>query len=409
MKRYGLLGKTLKHSYSPEIHAMLGDYSYKLFETPEENLSAFLQSGEFDGLNVTMPYKKQVIPFLSDLSETARRTGSVNTIKADENGLHGFNTDYAGFLWMLADAGIDVKEKKCVVLGNGGASATVQTALADAGAAKVAVISHKDNNKETLLALSDYDILVNTTPVGMFPGNGESPVDLSLFSRLSGVADIVFNPLKTALVLQAEALGVPYAVGLPMLVAQAKRSAEIFTGLPISDEKIKLVTGVLKRKEQNIVLIGMPGCGKTTIARQLATRLHRPFFDADKVIAERAGRSIPDIFAESGEEAFRKIEREVLSDLGKKNGIVLSTGGGCVTQPQNDTFLKQNGLLLFLERPLQELATDGRPLSQSPEALAAMYAGRLPLYRAWADHSFANDSSPARMAAKILKQIGYER
>ena len=409
MKRCGLLGKTLIHSYSPAIHAMFGNESYRLFETPEEKLAEFLQNGDFDGLNVTMPYKKAVIPYLSDLSETALRTGSVNTITKDETGLHGFNTDYSGFLWMLADAGIKPQGKKCVILGNGGASATVQVALADAGAEKVTVVSHKDNTEETLRTLADYDILVNTTPVGMFPQNGESPADLKIFSHLSGVADIVFNPLKTTLILQAEAMGIPCAAGLPMLVAQAKKSAEIFSGEPIPDEKIRFVTGVLKRKEQNLVLIGMPGSGKTTIARQLASRLHRPFFDADKIVAERAGKSIPEIFSEDGEDAFRVLESEVLAELGKQNGIVLSTGGGCVTQERNYPLLKQNGVLLLLDRPLQELATGGRPLSADPQALKKLYESRAPIYRAWADHTFANILPPARMAAKILTRLGYER
>lgn len=409
MGNFGLLGGKLGHSFSPFIHGMLSDYAYSLFETPEDQLETFLTSGAFDGLNVTIPYKKAVIPYLADLSDEAERIGAVNTIRADENGLHGYNTDYFGFSWMLKDAGISVSGKKCVVLGNGGASAPVQAVLWDEGASDVAVVTHKENTEEKIRSLADYQIIVNTTPVGMYPNNGKSPVDLALFTHPEGVADIVYNPLKTALILQAEAMEVPYATGLPMLVAQAKKSAEIFTGEAIPNERIRDITGVLKRGQQNLVLIGMPGCGKTTIARQLAKRLHRDFFDADKEIVDRAGKSIPEIFAEDGEEAFRALESQVLEDLGKKTGIVISTGGGCVTRARNTPFLKQNGVVIFLERPLSLLETDGRPLSKSPEALAAMKKERQPLYQALADHSFENSGTPEQLAIRILKQLGYER
>lgn len=409
MSTFGLLGEKLGHSFSPQIHALLDGYAYSLFETPEDRLEEFLKSGSFDGLNVTVPYKKKVIPFLDSLSELAERIGSVNTIKADETGLHGFNTDYFGFSRMLSDAGIDVKDRRCVVLGNGGASATVQTVLHDLGAAEVAVVEHRENTPERIRELKSFQIVVNATPVGMYPHNGESPVDLSLFDRLLGVADIVFNPLKTALILQAESLGIPFACGLTMLVAQAKQSAEIFTGKTIPDERIREIAGILRRQCRSLVLIGMPGSGKTTVARQLAKRMHRPLIDTDREIAFRAGKPVPRIIEEDGEEAFRELETAVLRDVTKRTGAVIATGGGCVTQPRNIPLLRQNGFVIFLERPLHLLARGGRPLSAGKDAVAKLYKARLPLYLSACDLRIRNDRPPEEMAAQLLKRTGYER
>lgn len=398
----GLLGRKLGHSYSPQIHGCLSDYSYSLFEKEPEEIGDFLKHGDFTGLNVTIPYKKAVIPFLDELSPTAKALGAVNTIvRRSDGSLFGHNTDYFGFASLLKRSGLSVTGKKVLVLGSGGASSTV-TAVLNALGAKAVVISRSgENNYGNLCLHADAAAIVNATPVGMFPNTGVSPVDLSLFPKLEGVLDVIYNPARTQLLLDAEALGIPCANGLWMLVAQAKESAEYFTGTSIDDAVIAPIHAKLVRQMENIVLIGMPGCGKSTIGAILADRLGRQLVDVDEEIIRLAGKPIPEIFAQDGEAIFRDWETKALSGLGKQSALVIATGGGCVTQPRNYPLLHQNGTIFWLKRDISKLPTDGRPLSQA-NSLDDMFVKRAPLYAKFADHAISNDGPAQETAAAIL-------
>lgn len=401
----GLLGRKLGHSYSPQIHNLLGDYSYVLFEKEPEELENFLKNGDFSGLNVTIPYKKEVIPYLSELSPTAKKMGCVNTVLRRSDGtLYGHNTDYFGFTSLVRHAGLSVAGKKVLVLGSGGASNTAVAALKDLGASPVVISRSGENNYQNLHRHTDAAAIVNTTPVGMYPNTGVSPIDLGLFPHLEGVLDVIYNPARTQLLLDAEKLGIPRENGLWMLVAQAKEAAEVFTGGKISDEVIEKIYRQLSHQMKNIVLIGMPGCGKTTIGTLLAEKLGRTLADADEKIIALAGKSIPEIFAQDGEPTFRDWETKALTELGKQSGLVIATGGGCVTQKRNYPLLHQNGYLVWLERDWSKLPTDGRPLSQAND-LGKMYAARKPLYEAFADIRVENAGTPEETAQKILDAL----
>lgn len=401
----GLLGRKLGHSYSPQIHNLLGDYSYVLFEKEPEELENFLKTGDFSGLNVTIPYKKEVIPYLSELSPTAKKMGCVNTVLRRSDGtLYGHNTDYFGFTSLVRHAGLSVTGKKVLVLGSGGASNTAVAALKDLGASPVVISRSGENNYQNLHRHTDAAAIVNTTPVGMYPNTGVSPIDLKLFPHLEGVLDVIYNPARTQLLLDAEKLGIPWENGLWMLVAQAKEAAEVFTGGKISDEVIEKIYRELSYQMKNIVLIGMPGCGKTTIGTLLAEKLGRTLADADEKIISLAGKSIPDIFAQDGEPTFRDWETKALTELGKQSGLVIATGGGCVTQKRNYPLLHQNGYLVWLERDCSVLPTDGRPLSQAND-LGKMYAARKPLYEAFADIRVENAGTPEETVQKILDAL----
>ena len=401
----GLLGRKLGHSYSPQIHNLLGDYSYVLFEKEPEELENFLRNGDFSGLNVTIPYKKEVIPYLSELSPTAQKMGCVNTILRRSDGtLYGHNTDYFGFTSLVRHAGLSVAGKKVLVLGSGGASNTAVAALKDLGANPVVISRSGENNYGNLHLHRDAAAIVNATPVGMYPNTGVSPIDLALFPHLEGVLDVIYNPARTQLLLDAEKLGIPRENGLWMLVAQAKEAAEVFTGGKISDEVIEKIYRELSHQMKNIVLIGMPGCGKSTIGALLAEKLGRTLADADEKIISLAGKSIPEIFAQDGEPTFRDWETKALTELGKQSGLVIATGGGCVTQKRNYPLLHQNGYLVWLERDCSVLPTDGRPLSQAND-LGKMYAARKPLYEAFADIRVENTGTPEETAQKILDAL----
>lgn len=401
----GLLGRKLGHSYSPQIHNLLGDYSYVLFEKEPEELENFLKNGDFSGLNVTIPYKKEVIPYLSELSPTAQKMGCVNTVLRRSDGtLYGHNTDYFGFTSLVRHAGLSVTGKKVLVLGSGGASNTAVAALKDLGANPVVISRSGENNYGNLHLHRDAAAIVNATPVGMYPNTGVSPIDLALFPHLEGVLDVIYNPARTQLLLDAEKLGIPRENGLWMLVAQAKEAAEVFTGGKISDEVIEKIYRELSHQMKNIVLIGMPGCGKSTIGTLLAEKLGRTLADADEKIIALAEKSIPDIFAQDGEPTFRDWETKALAELGKQSGLVIATGGGCVTQKRNYPLLHQNGYLVWLERDCSVLPTDGRPLSQAND-LGKMYAARKPLYEAFADIRVENAGTPAETVQKILDAL----
>ena len=401
---YGLLGETLGHSFSPQIHACLGDYEYKLFEVAPEDLGDFLRSGSFEGLNVTIPYKKAVMPYLAEISENAKAIGSVNTITVLPNGtLRGDNTDYDGFLYLVRRSGIAVNGKKALVLGTGGASLPVKKVLSDLGAREIISISRTgENNYQNLEKHFDADLIVNTTPVGMYPNNLQAPLSLDGFSHLSGVLDIVYNPQKTQLILDAEQRGIPAFSGLTMLVAQAKRAAELFLNTNIDDRKNDEIYETLSRQMKNIVLVGMPGCGKSTVGKALAKRLSRPFFDADQEIVKRAGKSIPEIFQTEGEAGFRKIETEVLFDLCRQSGAVIATGGGAVTVPKNHGILRQNSLVVFINRDIAVLPKNGRPLSEQND-LHEMFRQRLPLYRAVCDYEVGGNSEIQTVTDRVAE------
>ena len=398
----GLLGRKLGHSFSPMIHAFLGDYSYEIFEREPEDLENFLKNGDWSGINVTIPYKKDVIPFLDELSPIAAKLGAVNCIVRREGRLIGHNTDYFGFQEMVRSAGLDLAGKKVLVLGTGGASRPVVAVLQDQGAQVISVSRSGENNYENIARHSDAAVIVNATPVGMYPQTGLSPVDLSLFPQLEGVLDIIYNPARTQLLLDAEARGLVTVNGLLMLVAQAKEASEWMQEKALDDGLIATIHTALRRQTENLVLIGMPGCGKSTLGRALAERLGKTFVDADEELENMAGKTIPEIFAEDGEEVFRAWETRVLAELGKRSGLILATGGGCVTRGRNYPLLHQNGTIVWLKRDLQKLPTDGRPLSQANK-LTAMYAIRRPLYEAFADHTVDNDGTLEETLAHILE------
>lgn len=400
----GLLGKKLGHSYSPQIHSYLGSYSYSLFEKQPEELALFLREGDFSGLNVTIPYKKEVIPYLDEVSDCAKKLGAVNTIvKRADGRLVGHNTDYFGFHSMVTRCGLQVSEKKVLVLGSGGASATAVAVLHELGANVVVISRSGENNYQNLPLHSDAAVIVNATPVGMYPNVGVSPIDLSAFPALEGVLDIVYNPARTQLLLDAESKGLVTENGLWMLVAQAKESAEWFTGASIPDGKIHEIYQALREQMQNLILIGMPGCGKSTIGQLLAEKTGKRFVDADAEIIKKAGISIPEIFKAHGEAGFRQLETQVLQELGMQSGLVIATGGGCVTRKENYPHLHQNGQIIWLQRDISSLPTDGRPLSQAGD-LSRMYTIREPMYRAFADLVVRNDLAPQDAAATILQQ-----
>ena len=403
MLRCGLLGRTLSHSYSPAIHALLGDYRYDLIELEPEALEAFVKTGPWDGLNVTIPYKKAVVPFCDELSPLAAALGSVNTMVKRDGKIYGDNTDAYGFEAMVHHLGVDCRGKKALVLGSGGASVTAQAVLSNLGAAVTVISRSGPDNYENLHRHSDAAILVNATPVGMYPKAGQSPVDLDRLPQLEAVLDIVYNPTRTRLILDAQARSIPCESGLLMLVAQAVRASEIFTGQAIPAETLSRVVAAVARDMENVTLIGMPGAGKTTVGRILAQKLGREFVDCDEVLVQRAGMPIPDYFAQFGEDAFRQLETALLRELGQKSRLVLATGGGCVTRPENRDLLRQNGTVVWVKRPLEALPIADRPVSQAL-GVEEIYRRRQPLYEQFSDFAVDN-TTPEAAAEAILQQL----
>ena len=406
-EKCGLLGRKLGHSYSPAIHARLGGYTYDLYEREPDTLADFLRHGDFHGLNVTIPYKKTVVPFCDVLSPAAQKLQSVNTLVRRPDGtLLGDNTDYDGFLWLIRRSGVSVAGKKALVLGSGGASAAVQLALCQLGAEVTVISRHGENHYQNLDRHADARIIVNATPVGMYPENGKSPVDLTDFPRLEAVFDLIYNPRRTALLMQAEKLEIPAFGGLAMLAAQAKRSSELFQNAVLENALVDQVIASVRRQMDNLILIGMPGSGKSTVAEELGNLLGRKVADSDMLVETSVHCSVEDLFSREGEDGFRRRETEILREAGCRSGIVLATGGGCVTRPENFPLLHQNGVICYLRRPLNELAASGRPLLKT-NSVQALYQHRAPLYEAFCDFSIENTASP-RKTAEAIKEAFYE-
>lgn len=403
---YGLLGRSLKHSYSVPIHRALGNAAYRLIELEPQELEAFLRQEDIGGLNVTIPYKRDVMPYCDVISPEAEEIGSVNTIARGSDGrLCAWNTDAYGFAYLARRAGIDFSGRKAVILGSGGASLTVQAAARQLGSSQVTVISRNgDNNYENLSRHRDAEIVVNATPVGMYPGTGASPVDLREFPACAGVIDLIYNPHRTALLMQAEALGIPHSGGLAMLVAQAKAAEEHFFGVPIPDTENERIFRKIRRQTENIVLIGMPGCGKSTVGTALSKLTGRKTVDIDAEITTTAGRSIPEIFRQWGEEEFRRLEREETAKAGRESGKIIVTGGGVVKDERNCPSLRQNGRIYHLTRDLTRLAREGRPLSEGAD-LAALYRERLPMFTRFGDAVIDNNGTAERAAAEVWREF----
>lgn len=405
-KLYGLIGRRLGHSWSVPIHCMLGCQDYQLIELEPEELRDFLQNEQLCAINVTIPYKRDVMPYCDVIDAAAAAIGSVNTIVRKADGkLYAYNTDMAGFCYMAAHAGIDMCGKKVVVLGSGGASLMAQAAARQQHARQVVVISRSGaDNYENLSKHADAEIIVNATPVGMYPHTEQAPVDLTQFPACEGVLDLIYNPRRTALLMQAELLGLRWSDGLPMLVAQAVEAERHFFGRPIPDEKIEEILSVLRAEKTNIVLIGMPGCGKSSVGAALAARTGREAIDIDSRIEERIGCSIPAYFASHEEADFRQLEHEEIASVGKLSGKIILTGGGAIKDPRNYPVLHQNGRIYHLLRPLTLLPTDGRPLSQANDP-AALWAQRKPLYESFCDTAIENNNTIEETACAVWEDF----
>lgn len=408
---YGLIGEKLGHSYSPQIHARLADYCYELKALPPDALDAFLESRSFKGLNVTIPYKQAVIPHCSELSDEAKAIGSVNTLVVRNDGtMIGHNTDIGGFIYMLDQAAIDPKDCKAVILGSGGTSLTAQAALKRMGAREIIVVSRSGPVDYSCLYAdhADAEILVNTTPVGMYPKTGVSPVDLDRLPKLKGIADVIYNPEKTRLILDAQSKGIPCVSGLTMLVAQAREAAEWFTGRTIPSESVGDIVGAIKGQTLNLVLVGMPGCGKSSLGAMLAESMGRTLIDCDEEIVRRTGISIPEIFAKHGEAYFRDIESQVIQEVSSGSGAIIATGGGAILRAENVSAMHQNGRVCFIRRDINLLPRSGRPLSSASEdAVARLWAQRKDKYHASANFIVDNDSA-LQIVAKRIEEGFYE-
>ena len=400
-----LIGEHLGHSCSRELHALFGDYKYEYKELPLEEVENFIKNGDWEGLNVTIPYKTEVMKYLDEISPEAEAIGSVNTIVRRDGRKIGYNTDYYGFFAASNKAGILFGGRKVVILGTGGTSKTAQKVAADCGAAEIVVISRTgENNYENISRHADADILVNTTPVGMFPKGGEKPISLSTFPRLTGVIDVIYNPLYTNLILEAQAAGIKNIGGLYMLTVQAAMSSAFFTGVKPDRDTINGAYAKLFERRRNIVLVGMPGSGKSSIAAVLGKRMGRKVVDTDAYIVEETGMSIPEIFEQFGEAHFRALERKAIEECAAETGVIVSCGGGVVLDKRNLPPLIRGGRVYFVLRPLNELSRDGRPLSMDAD-LNEMYQERLPHYLAFSDASIENNSTINAAVDKILEDF----
>ena len=405
MRHCGLLGEKLAHSYSPAIHAELADYEYLLYEKTPEELDDFLRNSRFDGLNVTIPYKQTVMEYMDEISPEAQRIGAVNTVLNKNGKLIGYNTDYYGFLHQIKDSGADIIGKDAVILGTGGAAKTIVCVLNDMGARSVRTVTSAEIKAGDLKNYHNAQIIVNATPVGMYPETDNSPIDINDFKKCEAVLDLIYNPSKTRLILDAEKKGLKTANGLGMLVAQAKKASEIFIGKEIRDSEIRRIKNIIEKNTKNIVLVGMPGSGKSTVGQYLAERIGREFYDSDEEISKK-GETPVEIIEKYGEEHFRGVETEVLSDLCKKSGCVIATGGGAVTREENYDIIQQNAMVVFIDRDIERLSTNGRPLSQGGiEKLRQMYEVRYPLYKKFSHFSVKSQKTWQETTALIIEEL----
>lgn len=400
--RTGLIGEHLSHSLSPHLHSLLGDRSYRLIELSPDKLAPFIRSDKWDALNVTIPYKKDVIPLCDELTGRAAAIGSVNTLVRRDGRVIGDNTDFAGFTDLVR--GTSFAGKKVCVLGSGGASLTVQAASRTLGAREIVVVSRRGEVTYADAArFADSDILVNATPVGMFPHADECPVELALFTKLEAVFDLIYNPLRTRLVSEARRRGIASAGGMRMLCTQAHEARRVF-GDDVQMSECEFYRRALSANE-NVVFVGMPGCGKSTLGYLIGERFKKKVVDTDNEVVKLAGKPIPAIFAEDGEKAFRDLESEVVARVASRFGQSIATGGGAILREENRRALKANSFVIWLDCPLDKLSTGGRPLSSSPEALKRLWRERNEIYREIADVHIEVDPNNARNVSRIVNAI----
>lgn len=408
---YGLIGEHLPHSFSKEIHEQLADYTYELHELEKDGLGAFMKAKDFRAINVTIPYKQDVIPYLDEISESAREIGAVNTIVNRDGHLYGDNTDQMGMTALIRKLGLDLSGKTVLILGTGGTSHTAQYVCRKLGAAAIRTVSRtgRDGSLSYENAASECpeaQIILNTTPAGMFPKPDEQAIDLAAFRKLEGVVDVVYNPLRTQLVRQALTMGLPAEGGLYMLVGQAVAAVEIFLDQKLPEDALDRVFQNIYKGKENIVLTGMPGCGKSTVGKRLSKLLNRPLLELDQLIEQKAGMHPSEIIRTQGEAAFRNLESEIVSEASMQTGCVISTGGGVILREENMRRLRANGRIYFIDRPLKYiLPTDDRPLSSDREALEKRFKERYPIYQATADVIIPVQGPPKTVAEAIRKDF----
>jgi len=405
--KFGLLGRTLGHSFSPRIHNALGNTNYELFEREPSQLQEFFANPELQGINITFPYKVNALEACDVVDPRAERIGCVNTMVRKDGKWHGYNTDYDGFVFTLKHAGIDVSDKECIILGDGASSATVHVALEDLGAKSITHLSRKTAPLYTD-APNYYEtaqIIINCTPIGMYPHNPASLIDIMQFSKLEGVVDLIYNPRRTVLLLQAEMMDIPYCDGLPFLVAQGVKAANHFQGESFGTKEIEQILRDMRREKENIILIGMPGVGKTTVGKAIGKEMGRTCIDVDQELAKEIG-DISTYITEQGEAAFREKEAEMIAKLGTETGLVISTGGGCVTVPKNYAHLRQNGRIYQLTQPVEKLSTSGRVLSGGGiERLRELEETRTPMYESFAQCIVEHNRNAPETVAVILEDF----
>lgn len=397
--RYGLIGEKLGHSFSKDIHERIADYTFDLIPLEKDDFKDFMERKEFAAINVTIPYKKDVIPYLDEMDEHAKAIGAVNTIVNTNGKLKGYNTDFTGFLYMVKKHNVHMANKKVLIIGNGGASAAIQAVVKHEQAKEILIVDVVKGNgaityDEMFCNHLDAQVIINTSPIGMYPRIGNAPIDITMFHMCEAVMDVIYNPILTRLCLEAKERGIKHVNGLEMLIGQAKQAVEFFLNKKIPDDVIDEIYQDMLHERCNIILIGMPSAGKTTIGKMLAQRMNKEFVDLDDAIIKKAGMSIPEIFKVSGEAGFRVIETEVSIELAKCNNKIIATGGGTVKHKVNMNYLRQNGITIFIDRDINKLISSdpNRPLSSSREALQQLYTERSSLYREYASYIAVNNS-----------------